>query len=416
MAVQAALVAWETWWIARLGPESLDVVLSWIPLVFFIRAGAAAGLGNAAASWLARTDHGTGLPGGWFASVRAARSLALAFGLLGAGGAWIFTHVSGPGSEIYAVGVIVWTGLAPLHLVAASLLRTAGKAAWVARTQTSFLVAGAAVFPCAVHGTGAFPSWGLAGAALLLAGTEAVLLAMMWTKLAQESKRLKRTEESGPGHPVGPILYLALPTLFNIGLASAATACWLTMMDGAGPLSTAMALVLRFETVLISVLFGFGTALVTLGGRAWGRGDRTGCGRVASTGAVWMTVLSVPWFVALFFFPETMLAGFGIAGHRDHLALLQSVAWAGPAWAVALAFSFTSQGCGYPLPATAAAVGRTATALIALGTAPAHHIGLWYVASAGIYAGILVLLSLPRWRNPELPERPRRLQLWFAKE
>jgi hypothetical protein len=100
------------------------------------------------------------------------------------------------------------------------------------------------------------------------------------------------------------ILDVALPASINIGLGALISFCLLDAAFAAGlATGSAMGVALRIESWVVSILFGFGTAVVTLAGRAAGSGDLREGKRVLVEGCFWMTGLAaaiagIPLFAA----------------------------------------------------------------------------------------------------------------------
>jgi Na+-driven multidrug efflux pump len=346
----------DTYFVARLGEDALAGASLVFPLYLILLTTFGGGLGIGLSVVIAVRLGRDDLPG---AQRAVGSALALAVGsaaLLAAlflvGGRWLFSHMSSSPVVVdaamdFARPIFLGAPVIAISLTMINLLRSEKK---LGAAGLMLLVGGAVntvLNPLLIHGGGGLPALGVAGAGLAttvgfaVTGAMGVVFSGGPGRLSLLPSRLDLVRADAT-----EILGIALPTIAtyvaNNVVLLALTSIWarfgMDALNGFGLTS-------RLEYVLVLGTYGFGGAIVTLGGEAWGAGKRDELVRIcaisavfafASTAVVSALLLGSPasWF-ALFDAP----AGTVAAG-ADYLRI---VALAYPCYTLGLTLNYGYQ-------------------------------------------------------------------------
>lgn len=370
--VQALSSTADALFVARLGPEALAGVSLVLPVWMLMVTMSAGGFGGGVASAVARA-----LGSGRRADANALVSHAL---LMTLGLAALFTAIpllAGPaiyqsmGGTDDVLGLalsysnVVFSGAILVWLVntLASVLRGSGEMLVTA----GVIVAGEAIHlilaPLLIFGYGPFPALGVGGAGLSLVISYAVRAAVLAGYIL--AGRAAITVTFGvpriQARLAWEILRVALPGSVNTILTNANVMVVTSLVGAFGTLALAgYGAGARLEYLQIPLVFGMGTALVTMVGMNVGAGQAARARRVALTGAGLAAALTggigllsaiVPWLWIGFFSAEPEV-------QRVGETYSQIVGPTYGLFGVGLALYFASQGTGRVAWALAAGCAR----------------------------------------------------------
>ena len=377
VVVQAASSAVDAFYLGRLGPEVLAGVALVFPIWMLMVTMSAGGIGGGISSSVARA-----LGGGRHADADAlvVHSLVLAVALSAVfsaavllGGPALFQAMGGTDgvlSAALAYASIVFAGALAVWLVNAigSLLRGSGEMLVPALVIVGGEVLHLALAPLLIFGLGPFPALGVSGAAISLVVSYGLRAAALGAFLLA-----RRAVVRLPAGPVRlrralfwEILRVGLPGALNTVLTNVNVVIITSLVASSGVFALAgYGLAARLEYLQIPIVFGFGTALVTMVGTNVGAGQIRRARRVAWLGALLAASLtgSVGLLAALF--PRAWLGLFTadpavLAAGELYLHIV------GPTYAffgLGLALYFAAQGGGHLAWALAAGFGRLAIAV-----------------------------------------------------
>lgn len=295
IAAQTFVAVLEAYWISRLGTNAIAGVSLVLPLFVLMGTMSNGGIGGGVSSAIARAI-GAGKDEDANALLAHAVLIALVFGcaftvaMLFAGRS-IYAALGGTGTSLeIALAYSTWVfGLSvPIWLVnlIGSALRGAGEVRLPARISLIGAVALIPLVPALMFGIGPIPRMEIVGAGLALAiyyyGALIVLLRYLF---------------SGRGVltlATYPVARVHIAAIMGVGLISAIgtlTASLTTVAItgtvgtyGAAPLA-GFGIASRIDSLLVPLLFGLGTAVVTMVGVATGAGRHERARRVAWTAA-----------------------------------------------------------------------------------------------------------------------------------
>jgi putative MATE family efflux protein len=403
MVMQGLVNTAEVYFVGRLGSTAIAGAALCFPAMMLMSAMSGAGLGGGVSSAIARSV-GAG-------KIDQARSLAIHSILLGLATGLFFTllmeFAGGPlyrlmggrdetlaASLAYSTAFFRGVALVWLFNTLASIYRGVGQPAFPALVGAAGGIVIVIASPSMIFGVGPIPALGIAGAgiAVILYVTvgSGVLLARMFgprspLHLSLEGFRLNSAH-------FWEILRVGLPSSANtvVGTLGFMVMTGLVGRFGSNPLA-AFGLGTRFEFVLIPVVFGLGTAVLTMVGAAVGAVNYNRAKAVTRAGAV---VAGASWGffgIVLTIFPRLWL---GIFTADPQVLALGSryFRYVGPLYAlvgIGMILYFACQGIGQATLPLLVGVGRLAVALI-LG---------WAVVSFGggvesVFAAVAVGLAL----------------------
>jgi putative MATE family efflux protein len=360
MAVQAVVNAGEAYFLGWLGADALAGVSLAFPLIMLMQTMSAGGMGGGVSSAVARA-LGAGRRSDANALVLHALVIAalMAAGFTGTlllGGPGLYRAMGGTGGALAAAlaySNIVFGGAIAVWLfnTLASVVRGTGNMLLPA----SVVVGGAGLTlclsPALIFGWGPLPPLGIAGAAAALVADYAAgsLILLAYLASGRSLVRLPLSDLRLRRRLFEEILQVGAPSLVN----NVQTNLSVVLLTGlVGPFgTTALAgygMGARLEYLQIPLVFGFGSAIVTMVGTNIGAGRQaraeriawTGAGMAAAlTGAIGLGAALVPraWLGLFSTDPEVLQAG------ATYLRIV------GPAYGffgLGLALYFASQGAG----------------------------------------------------------------------
>jgi putative MATE family efflux protein len=423
MVVQAAVVALDAHYVGWLGRDALAGVSLVFPLFMLMQTMSAGGMGGGVSSAVARA-LGAGRRSD--AERYAAHAVVIALGMaalftLGflAAGPALYRAMGGQGAVLDAARAYssaIFGGAAAYWLfnTLANVVRGTGQMVWPAAVVVGTGGLYAALAPALILGAGPVPRLGVAGAGvasvtaftlgtLVLAGylrSPASLVRLSFVHPLRRDAFREILRVGGPG---------ALNTVFtNL------TVVLLTGLVGpfGAPALAGYGLGARLEYLLIPIVFGLGTALVTLVGTSVGAGDLDRARRAAWLGAGLAAAITGTIGMGAALAPDAWLGLFSddlevLAAGRRYLRMV------GPTYACfgfGLALYFASQGAGRLLWPLAAGAIRLSLAAgggwLAIDRLGAGLDGLFgAMAVALVVYGLTLALAVHRWARSRRPTR-----------
>jgi putative MATE family efflux protein len=376
VVVQALSGAVDAYYLAALGPETLAGVALVFPAWMLMVTMSAGGIGGGISSGVARA-LGAGRRADADAlvahSVALAAALAVAFSAAALlGGPALYRAMGGEGGALAAAlaySDVVFAGALAVWLVNAfgSLLRGTGEM----RLPAVVIVLGEALHvalaPVLVFGLGPVPALGVRGAALALVASYALRAAALGGYLLAGRAAIALPAAPWRLHvgPLREVLRVGLPGSVNTVLTNANVMAVTSLVSPAGVDALAgYGLASRLEYLQIPLVFGFGTALVTMVGTNVGAGQAARARRVAWVGAGLAAAVTGGVGVVAALAPRAWLGLFTaeptvLAAGESYLRVV------GPTFGffgLGLALYFAAQGAGRLGWALAAGVGRLALA------------------------------------------------------
>jgi len=359
LVAQVAISILEAYYVGWLGADALAGVSVTFPLVMLMQTMSAGGMGGGVAAAVARAlGGGRRADASRLVTHAIVIALAMAAGftvlVLGAGRAIYSAMGAREGALAAALGYsnVIFAGAAAVWLfnTLASAVRGTGNMllpAAVVLAGSPFLVA---LSPALIFGWGPFPRLGVTGAALAVIAYYVAGVLVLFTYLVS-GRTLVRLSASlhFERRLFAEILRVGGPSLVN-NVMTNLTVVLLTAL--VGPFGTfALAgygMGVRLEYLLIPLVFGFGSALVTMVGTNFGAGQRARARRVAWTGALIAAGATELIGLGAALFPDAWLGLFSnepevLAAGAAYLRVV------GPAYGffgLGLALYFASQGAG----------------------------------------------------------------------
>jgi putative MATE family efflux protein len=283
LVIQTLVGIVEIFFVSRLGTDALAGVALVFPVLMLVIATANAGIGggvaSAAARALGRKDNAVSGALAWHAIVLGAvfgvviAALALVFGPM------LYATLGGEGAALDVASgysAILFIGSPALWIMA--LLSAGLRGAGDVRTPALVVLVGAAftllLSPLLIFGLGPIPALGVNGAAISVAILYVVGSALLLRRLARPNSPLPLR--------IVPINPAMLRDILGVGaLAAVGTSLsniTLTLITGAAGVFGVVAIAgygiaTRLDSMLIPILFGLGSGVVTMVGAALGAGD-----------------------------------------------------------------------------------------------------------------------------------------------
>lgn len=317
--VQAVSATLDALFVGQLGAEALAGVSLVFPAWMFMVTAANGAFGNSVASAVARAlggghrDAAEALIGhALLLTVGAA--LAFSAALIG-GGPWLYGAMGGAGAALAAAlaySNLVFAGALIVWLVATLLavLRGTGQMLVPAAVVVGGEVVHLALAPVLIFGLGPVPALGVTGAALSLL-ISYLLRAVTLTGFLLSGRAALPLRLGGPLRRAvfADILRVALPSAANTIAVNLNVMAVTGLVGAVGTFALAgYGVGARLEYLQIPIIFGFGSALVTLVGINVGAGQFARARRIAFIGA---------------------LLAAGVTGSVGLLAALAPAAWVG---------------------------------------------------------------------------------------
>lgn len=375
----------ETYFIGLLGTQALAGVTLVFPVLMLMQMMANGGMGGGVAAAIARA-RGAGRQADAEALVWHAVVLAVLFGAvfsvaLSLGGRWLYTAMGGEGEALGAAltySLVVFLGAIPIWTSA--LLSAALRGAGNMRVPAMVTMSGFALLiplsPALIFGWGPFPELGVAGGgvAVVLYYILASAALALFLRSARSPVRLR----------IAPLSRRLFRQILGVGLLSAIgtvqvnlTVVLVTAAVGrfGADAIAGYGIASRLDYVQIPILFGIGTALLTMVGISIGAGDVPRARRIAWTGAALAFAVTEAIGLAAFLFPHAWIGLFSSAPevHAMGALYLRNVAPVYGAVGFGLALYFASQGVGRVLLPVLAGTVRMVIAAFIGWTAVAHY-------------------------------------------
>jgi putative MATE family efflux protein len=377
VVVQALSSAVDAFYVGRLGPAVLAGVALVFPVWMLMITTSAGAFGGGISSSVARAlgagrrDEANALVSH---SLVLSSALALAFSIVVLlGGPWLYRIMGGEGpalgpalaysSVIFGGALFVWWVNALASLLRGSAEMLVPAAVIVAGELIHIVLA-----PVLIFGLGPLPALGVVGAGLSLVTSYAVRAVALGAFVLG-----RRAEVRLPAAPLGlrtdlfwDILRVGLPGSVNTLMTNVNVMAITTLVAPSGvPALAGYGLAARLEYLQIPLVFGFGTALVTMIGTSIGAGQIRRARRIAWTGAGIAAAATGLVGVLVVLAPEAWLALFSndpsiLATGETYLRIVGPTY---PLFGLGLALYFAAQGAGRLMPALAAGFARLLVAV-----------------------------------------------------
>lgn len=292
--VQTLVGVIETWFVSRLGTDALAGAAVVFPVLMLMQMMANGGFGGGVASAVSRAIGG-GRPDDaqalLFHAVVLAGLLGLVFTVLAiVGGPYLYRALgadSGALAAALAYSNAIFLGAIPIWMTA--LLAAALRGAGLVRAPAVISLVGAVVLvplsPLLIFGWGPVPGLGIAGggAAVAIYSTVSALALAIYLTSGRMGLRLKAT----------PLRWSLFKDILSVGglsaLGTIQTNLTVALVTGAVGIYGTHAIAgygiaSRIDYLLVPLLFGFGTGVITMVGTAVGAGDKARAQRVAWIG------------------------------------------------------------------------------------------------------------------------------------
>ncbi|HYS17321.1 MAG TPA: MATE family efflux transporter [Candidatus Binatia bacterium] len=359
LVAQVSISILEAYYVGWLGADALAGVSVTFPLVMLMQTMSAGGMGGGVASAVARA-LGAGRRADASRLVTHAIVIALAMAaaftaiVLG-GGRAIYSAMGardGALEAALAYSNVIFAGAAAVWLfnTLASAVRGTGNMllpAGVVLGGSPLLVA---LSPALIFGWGPLPRLGVTGAALAVVAYYMVGALVLVVYLASDRSLVRLSPTVRFERALfREILRVGAPSLVNNVMTNLTVVLLTALVGSFGTFALAgYGMGVRLEYLLIPLVFGFGSALVTMVGTNFGAGQGARARRVAWTGALIAAAVSETIGLAAALFPHAWLGLFS-----DEPAVLAAGAAylrvVGPAYGffgLGLALYFASQGAG----------------------------------------------------------------------
>jgi putative MATE family efflux protein len=310
----AGMITFDGLFIGRLGADALAGVSLAFPWVMLVQHTAAAGMGGAVSSAVARA---LGASNRNRADALASHTFALAVilaaifsGLMIPGAPLIFQWMGGRG-EVLAAALaysnVAFAGAISIFMLnlLGNVVRGTGNMGIPAAVIVGAVLAHVSLSPALIFGWGPFPALGPAGAGWGLAvsfGAGSLVLVAYLRKRGSLVTLAFRRVRVQP-ELFGEMLRVGVPGMINTGITNLSVVV-LTGIAGHLGVETAIgyAMGARLEYILIPLAFGFGAALVAMVGTNWGAKQFVRARRIAWIGGATSAVAcgAVGAFFAIF--------------------------------------------------------------------------------------------------------------------
>jgi putative MATE family efflux protein len=295
LVVQTLVGVVETYFVSFLGTEALAGVALVFPVLMLMQMMSNGGIGGGVSSAVARA-LGANRGDDAQALVWHAVLLACGFGLLFtagtiAGGPGLYRAMGGTDETLAAAlgySNIVFAGSVPVWIVA--LLSSALRGAGDVKTPARITLAGAAILlvlsPTLIFGWGPLPRLGIAGAGAAVVIYYVLAAVMLIGYMRSGRGPLKLTIVRPDGRLFGEILGVGLLSAIGTVQVNLTVACVTGVVGLFGADAIAgYGIASRLDYLQIPLLFGLGTAVVTMVGINVGAGQIDRARRIAWTGA-----------------------------------------------------------------------------------------------------------------------------------
>lgn len=414
----------ETYFVASLGTDAIAAASLVLPVQLLMTMVSNGGIGGGVSASIARAlgagrrDLAESLA--WHACVIALAAGALFTVCLWWGGPTLFAALGGHGDALrqavlYSNVLFGGAVLSWLLMLLQAALRGSGNPGLPARVVALSVGVGLSLSPALILGWAGLPRLGIVGAGVAQVITNALAVTIVVRAMRRDGTTLRLRPAPLDAASFTAILRIGLPSSINAAMANLALTA---LTAAAGVFGTAAlagyGIASRLDMLLVPLLFGFGTATLTVVGYNLGAGQVQRARRVAVLNALavagvlevlgllvaWQPQLWLQWFTG----DAAVLASGG-----DYLRRA-APAYGGVALAMELYFAGQGAGrIGWPLVATALRllVAITAAVLAARGMVDLRGAAL--MAAGGMAgAGLLSLWGFTRtdWRARNRQARP----------
>lgn len=424
LLAQTAVGVAETYYVGALGTEALAGVALVFPVYMLMVTMSNGGLGSGVASALARAI-GAGRQHDADALVLHAIVLAAIAGALFTigllwGGPALYSALGGTGPSLRAAlaySNTVFSGAVAIWIV--NLLSAALRGAGNVRVPALVTLVGAAIMipasPALIFGFGPIPHLGVGGAGLAFVLYYACALVVLLRYMASGRSGLKLRPARLEWRLFADILKVGIPTALNTVQTNLTVIIITGAVGGLGVDAIAgYGIASRLDYVMIPILFGLSSAVLTMVGIAVGAGQAARARRIALIGAgvggafAEMTGLAVA-------LAPTLWSGLFTGQAPVMMIATTYLAMVAPTYgfmAVGFVFAFAAQGAGHALWPFLAYTVRTLLAagggMVAVYVLHAGMGGLSVVVAASyiVFAPICgaPMLSRQLWRSPAKQE------------
>ena len=320
IAAQTFVAVLEVYWISRLGTDAVAGVSLVLPLFVLMGTMSNGGIGGGVSSAIARAVGGAAANDA-NALLTHALMIAVAFGALFMGvmlaaGRPIYLALGGSSAALeQALSYSHWVfGLAaPIWLVnlIGSALRGAGEVKLPALISLVGAVFMIPVVPALIFGIGPIPPLGIAGAGLALGAYYGGALVVFLRYLVSGKGVLTLSLHPVARRHIYAIMGVGLISALGKLTASITTVAITGIVGGFGPAALAgFGIASRVDSLIVPLLFGLGTAVITMIGVATGAGDLDRARRVAWTAAAMAFAVAELFGLLLFAAPWQWNAAF----------------------------------------------------------------------------------------------------------
>jgi putative MATE family efflux protein len=399
ITVQAAVNVLEAIYVGWLGRDALAGVALVFPLIMLMQTMSAGGMGGGVASAVARAIGG-GRRRDADALVVHAIVIALSFGSMFTAGMLVaaprlYQAMGGTGGALAAAltySNVVFAGAIAFWLfnTLASVLRGAGNMVLPALVVVGGGAVVAVLSPALIWGWGPFPSFGIAGAGIAMITYYTAGAAVLVVALCSRRNlvRLSLAAVRFRAAFFADILRVGLPGALNTVQANLTVVVVTGLVGGFGTASLAgYGIGARLEYLQIPLVFGLGSALVTMVGTNIGAGRRARALRIAFVGGGMAFALTETIGLAAALMPGLWMSLFT----RDADVIAAGTAYlrvVGPSYGgfgLGLALYFASQGAGRLLWPLAAGFLRLMLAAVG-GWIVVHWLGGGLIALSAVIA------------------------------
>ena len=295
IAAQTFVAVMEAYWISRLGTNAIAGVSLVLPLFVLMGTMSNGGIGGGVSSAIARAvGGGKGVEAN--ALLAHAMLIAILFGLaftamMLLAGRPIYVALGGNGSAldhalaysrwVFGLSVVIW-----LVNLMGSALRGAGEVHLPARISLIGAVALIPLVPAMIFGFGPIPRMEIAGAGIAIGIYYGGALIVLLRYLLSGNGVLTLSLHPVARDYITAIMGVGLISAVGTLTASLTTVAITGTVGAYGAASLAgFGIASRIDSLLVPLLFGLGTAVVTMVGVATGAGDHARARRVAWTAA-----------------------------------------------------------------------------------------------------------------------------------
>ncbi|RTL24596.1 MAG: MATE family efflux transporter [Burkholderiales bacterium] len=395
----------ETYFVSGLGTDAIAAASLVVPVILLMTMVSNGGIGGGVSQAIARARGGGQLAEAeslaWHALV-----LGVAFGLVFTLGLWLagptlYRALGGQGASLeqavlysnilFGGAVLSWT----LTLLQ-SALRGTGNVKVPALIIAGSVVIGLAISPALISGWFGLPQLGVAGAGVSQVLTSLIgLLALVgYMRSKRSSLRLHR-HALRRDHFMA-ILGVGLPsslnaTMSNLALTAVTAAAGRFGVDAIAGYGIAS----RLDGLLVPILFGFGTAALTVVATNLGAGQVSRARRAALVNALFVAGLLEGLGLLLALWPQLWLGWFSHSPEvlKVGALYLQIVAPTYGLTAIGMELYFAGQGArriGWPMLATAVRLTFAVGATVLASTGAASLATAFMLVAAGVFSAALI--------------------------